>query len=248
MYCPNCNSYVQDNAAFCSNCGTKFAAAQPQYQQQAQYQPPQQQYTAQPQYQQPQYQQPQPQYAQPQAPYQQPGPVAQLRTNRSLAKVFFLSLITFGIYGLVCFGNITDDVNTVCSRYDGKKSMNYYLLFFIVAPITLGIAAIVWSHNICNRIGDALRRRQINYSFSASDFWLWGVLGSLIVVGPFIFTHKFTTASTDTADAFICRNKQKSPNGSRSGIFSCLTVSVFLTTCDLRLTTVRSCKTCRRSG
>ena len=217
MYCPNCNSYVQDNAAFCPNCGTRFAAAQPQYQQQAQYQPPQQQYTAQPQYQQqPQYRQPQqpqyaqpqyqqPQYAQPQyqqPQYAQPGPVAQLKTDRSLAKVFFLSLITFGIYGLVCYGNITDDVNTVCSRYDGKKSMNYYLLCFIVAPITLGIAAIVWSHNICNRIGDELRRRQINYSFSASDFWLWGVLGSLIVVGPFIFTHKFMTAVNQMNDSF----------------------------------------------
>lgn len=215
MYCPNCNSYVQDNAAFCPNCGTKFAVAQPQYQQQAQYQPPQQpqpQYAAQPQYQQPQPQyaaqpqyqppQPQPQYAQPQAPYQQPGPVAQLRTNRSLAKVFFLSLITFGIYGLVCFGNITDDVNTVCSRYDGKKSMNYYLLFFIVGPITLEIATIVWIHNLCNRIGDELKRRQINYSFSASDFWLWGVLGSFIIVGPFIFTHKLMKAMNQMNDSF----------------------------------------------
>ena len=212
MYCPNCNSYVQDNAAFCPNCGTKFAVAQPQYQQQAQYQPPQQQYAAQPQYQQPQPQyaaqpqyqppQPQPQYAQPQAPYQQPGPVAQLRTNRSLAKVFFLSLITFGIYGLVCFGNITDDVNTVCSRYDGKKSMNYYLLFFIVGPITLEIATIVWIHNLCNRIGDELKRRQINYSFSASDFWLWGVLGSFIIVGPFIFTHKFMKAMNQMNESF----------------------------------------------
>ncbi|MBQ6065463.1 MAG: DUF4234 domain-containing protein [Clostridia bacterium] len=204
MYCPNCNGYVQDNAAFCPNCGAQFAAAQPQYQQQAQYQPPQQQYAAQPQYQQPQQPQyaAQPQYQQPQPQYQQPGPVAQLRTNRSLAKVFFLSLITLGIYGLVCYGNITDDVNTVCSRYDGKKSMNYYLLFFIIAPITLGIAAIVWTHNICNRIGDELKRRQINYSFSASDFWLWCVLGSLIVVGPFIFTHKFMTAMNRMNESF----------------------------------------------
>ena len=208
MYCPNCNGVVEQNAAFCPHCGTPFTAQQqppqPQYQQ-PQYQAPQPQYQApQPQYQapQPQYQAPQPQYTQPQAPYQQPGPVAQLRTNRSLAKVFFLSLITFGIYGLVCFGNVTDDVNTVCSRYDGKKSMNYYLLFFIVGPITLEIATIVWMHNLCNRIGDELKRRQINYSFSAADFWLWGVLGSLILVGPFVFGHKFFKAMNQMNESF----------------------------------------------
>ncbi len=215
MSCPNCNGVVEQNAAFCPHCGVRFAAAQPQQPQNQQQQQPQQ-----PQYQQPYQAAQPPRYAQPayqaqptyqaQPQYQQPtyqaapqyGAVAQLRTNRSLAKVFFLSLITFGIYGLICYGNVTDDVNTVCSRYDGKKSMNYYLLFFIVGPITLEIATIVWMHNICNRIGSELQRRQINYSFSASDFWLWGVLGSLIVVGPFIFTHKFFKAVNQMNDSF----------------------------------------------
>ena len=39
-----------------------------------------------------------------------------------------------------------------------------------------------------------LRRRGIAYDFDASTFWLWGVLGSLIVVGPFIYTHKLLKA------------------------------------------------------
>ena len=33
-------------------------------------------------------------------------------------------------------------------------------------------------------------RRGIDYSFGASTFWLWGILGSIIVVGPFIYTYK----------------------------------------------------------
>ena len=173
MNCPNCNSYVEDNAVFCANCGAQLV--QPA-----------------------------------QAPYQQPqqanapsaAPAAQLRTNRSFIKTFLLSIVTLGIYGLICFGNITDDVNTVCSRYDGKKSMNYYLLFFIVGPVTLEIATIVWMHNICNRIGNELKRRQIDYSFSASDFWLWGVLGTLIIVGPFVFAHKFFKSVNLMNDSF----------------------------------------------
>lgn len=29
---------------------------------------------------------------------------------------------------------------------------------------------------------------------SASDYWLWGILGSLIIVGPFIYMYKYLKA------------------------------------------------------
>ena len=89
---------------------------------------------------------------------------------------------------------VSNDINIVASRYDGKKTMHYCLLFFVVAPITLGIASIVWYHKVSNRIGDEVKRRGINYKFSATDFWLWNVLGALIVVGPFIYIHKMFKA------------------------------------------------------
>lgn len=118
-------------------------------------------------------------------------PVRQLKTDRGLLKYILLSLITLGIYALVVNCHISSEINEVASRYDGKKTMHFALLFFLIAPITLGIGAIVWQHKISNRIGDELKRRGQNYEFSASTFWLWGVLGSLIVVGPFIYTHKY---------------------------------------------------------
>lgn len=122
------------------------------------------------------------------------APVFQLKTNRGLLKLILLSLITFGIYPLVVFSSISSDINTIASRYDGKKTMHYCLLLFIVAPITMGIASIVWSHRISNRIGNELKRRGVPYSFSAGDFWLWNVLGSLIVIGPLVYTHKLLKA------------------------------------------------------
>ncbi|MBQ7768182.1 MAG: DUF4234 domain-containing protein [Oscillospiraceae bacterium] len=122
------------------------------------------------------------------------APVGQLKTNKGLLKTILLSLITIGIYPLVVMSAVSTDINVVASRYDGKKTMHYCLLFFIVAPITCGIASIVWSHKISNRIGAELNRRGIDYSFSAADFWLWNVLGSLIVVGPFIYLHKMFKA------------------------------------------------------
>ena len=72
--------------------------------------------------------------------------------------------------------------------------MHYCLLIFIVGPITCGIATLVWHHKLSARIGAELGRRGINYSFGASDYWLWNVVGSLIVVGAFIFFNKLLTA------------------------------------------------------
>ncbi len=123
------------------------------------------------------------------------APVAQLKTNKGLLKTLLLSIITFGIYPLVVMSAVSSDINIVASRYDGKKTMHYCLLFFIVAPITFGIGAIVWSHRISDRIGNELRRRGIAYSFSAADYWLWNVLGSFIFVGPFVYLHKMFMAT-----------------------------------------------------
>ncbi|MBE7040444.1 MAG: DUF4234 domain-containing protein [Ruminococcaceae bacterium] len=123
------------------------------------------------------------------------APAVQLKTNKGLLKYILLSIITFGIYPLVVMSSVSDSVNIAASRYDGKKTMHYCLLYFIVAPITLGIGALVWYHNISNRIGDELRRRGIAYSFGAADFWLWNILGSFILIGPLVYTHKLFRAT-----------------------------------------------------
>ena len=80
--------------------------------------------------------------------------------------------------------------------------MHYCLLFFLVGPITAGIADLVWYHRISNRIGGELQRRGLGYDFGAKDFWLWGILGSLIVVGPFIYTHKLFKAMNTLAENY----------------------------------------------
>lgn len=118
------------------------------------------------------------------------APVIQLKTNRGLVKFILLTIITFGIYALVFYSKISTDINLIASRYDGKKTMHFCLLAFIIAPITAGIGAIVWCHRISARIGKELARRGIAYSFGAGTFWGWEVLGSLIGVGPFIYMYK----------------------------------------------------------
>ncbi len=122
------------------------------------------------------------------------APVGQLKTNKSLLKYVLLSLITFGIYGIVVMSSVSNDINVVASRYDGKKTMHYCLLLFLVGPVTFGIAYFVWYHRISNRIGGELARRGLPYSFSASDYWLWNILGAFIVVGPFVYYYKMFKA------------------------------------------------------
>lgn len=131
--------------------------------------------------------------------YQQP--VTQLKTNKSLIKYILLNMITFGIYGLVVMSSVSSDINVIASRYDGKRTMHYCLLFFIVGPITLGIGFLVWFHRISARIGAELKRRGIDYSMSAGTFWLWAILGSLILVGPFVFLYKLFKATN-----LLCEN------------------------------------------
>lgn len=133
------------------------------------------------------------QYQQVNAVYQA-RPVGQLKSDRGLVKYILLSIVTLGIYSIVAFSSVTNDINIIASRYDGKKTMHYCLLSFIVAPFTLGIAIFVWYHKMSNRIGAELNRRNIDYSFKVSDFWLWEVLGILIVVGPFVYTYKLFKA------------------------------------------------------
>lgn len=129
-------------------------------------------------------------------------PVGQLKTNRALWKLIVFNIITFGIYSLVYFSGVSSDINIIASRYDGKKTMHFCLLIFVISPITLGIGAIVWFHKLSNRIGAELTRRGIGYSFSASTYWLWNVLGSLIIVGPFVYLHKLSQAMNKLSENY----------------------------------------------
>jgi len=122
------------------------------------------------------------------------APVGQLKTNRGLLKLLLLSLITFGLYPLFFYASISNDINVICSRYDGKKTMNFWLLALIVTPLTCGIGALVWCHRISNRIGDEMRRRNLPHAISAGTFWGWNILGTLIGIGPFVFIYKFCRA------------------------------------------------------
>ena len=124
----------------------------------------------------------------------------QLRTDRSLVKFVLLSLITFGIYGIVVMSHISTEINEIATKHDGKNTMHYCLVFFFLGWLTLGIYTLIWNHNLCNRIGNELTRRSLPYSFSAGTFWGWAILGILLFgIGPLVFIHKLMHAMNTLA-------------------------------------------------
>lgn len=122
-------------------------------------------------------------------PAEYAAPALKLPTKRGLGKMFFLGLITAGIYPMTIYSKIVTELNILASRYDGQRTMTFFGML-MVAPFTLGIYALIWFHQLCDRIGNELQRRGINYKFGPSHFWLWNVLGACILVGPFVFLHK----------------------------------------------------------
>ena len=115
-----------------------------------------------------------------------------LKTNRGLFKTILLSIVTIGIYPIVQMCGISSDINTIAGRYDGKKTM-FYLWVLLLTPLG-GIVPLVWFHRISKRIGNELERRGVPYKFGAADYWLWSILGAVIVIGPFVYIHKLLTA------------------------------------------------------
>jgi len=128
-----------------------------------------------------------------------PAPVGQLKTHRGVVKVILLSILTLGIYAIAFRAGIGNDLNIIASRYDGKKTMNYWLLMLVIAPLTLGIGYLVWNHNAAKRIGAELKRRGIRFSFGAGTFWFWSVLGLFFAAGPFVYTSKLCKAMNKLA-------------------------------------------------
>ena len=124
---------------------------------------------------------------------QSSAPALQLPTNRGLLKMILLGIITFGIYPIVVMTKIPSEINIVASRYDGRRTCPYFAAMYLTV-LTYFVFYFVWMHNMSDRIGTELRRRGYDYKFGASTFWLWGVLGGLILVGPFVYTHKLMKA------------------------------------------------------
>ena len=115
--------------------------------------------------------------------------------KRGLVKIVLLSMITFGIYGLINACGIVKDLNK-CRQGHGetKKSMNPVAVVFL-SVITFGIVPLVWGHRLTKRMSNELEYREISYSLKVWHYWVFGLLLVATVVCPIIYLHKLIKAS-----------------------------------------------------
>lgn len=200
MFCKNCGNELREGAAFCANCGTPVTvqAAEPVVEvvEEVVVEPVMEEVVE---------PTPEPTPAQETASTQQAtqnsqstpvtpayqAPALKLPTERKMWKMIVFGILTLGIYPMVIYIKMVDELNIAASRYDGQRTTNYYISALLTG-ITLGIYGIWYFHTLSKRIGAEVKRRGYDYKFGASSFWLWNVLGCIIIVGPFVYLHKLT--------------------------------------------------------
>lgn len=117
-----------------------------------------------------------------------------VKTDRSILVYILLSLLTFGIYGLIYIYELARDVNTMCAD-DGKTTQGL-LVYILLSVVTCGIYAIVWWYGVSERVSRAAARRGLNQvDISGSTFLLWYLLGMFVCTFlVFIAYHKLFEA------------------------------------------------------
>lgn len=119
------------------------------------------------------------------------------RTKRGLAKYILLGIVTLGVYDIWQMSEVGTTLNLIATRRDGRRTMHYCLMFFLIGWLTFGVGWLVWYHKLSGRIGDEQAARGLPVTVTAATYWLWNVLGSLIIVGPFVYTYKLLHAMND---------------------------------------------------
>ncbi|MCL2705066.1 MAG: DUF4234 domain-containing protein [Spirochaetaceae bacterium] len=107
--------------------------------------------------------------------------------KRGLVGLILLSIITLGLYGLYWIYKLAKDVNMICEG-DGKKTGGL-LKLLLLGLITFGIYDLVWLYMLGDRLQDNGEKYSIKIKESGAAVLLWYILGSFIIVGPFIAMH-----------------------------------------------------------
>lgn len=150
MFCTNCGGKVGENDEFCENCGAKIEKEEGIEIAGAQYTGNQNQIYNNGKY---------------------------LIRKRSFVKYFFLSIVTFGIYGIYVWYGYVEDLNKICEG-DGKKSPNY-IIVLLLTMITFGIYGIYWWYRQAERLRMVGIKYGVEIREKGSEILLWRLLGAI---------------------------------------------------------------------
>ena len=120
--------------------------------------------------------------------------------KRGLVSLILLSIITLGIYGLYWIYSLARDVNLICAG-DGKKTSGL-LKYLLLGIITFGIYDLIWIYMLGDRLQDNGPKYNLNIKESGGTILLWYILGSFIIVGPFIALYIIIKNTNALADEY----------------------------------------------
>jgi len=98
--------------------------------------------------------------------------------NRNIGLAIVLSIVTCGIYGIVWFINMVNDVNRVCA--DDKSNQSGGVVFLLTL-VTCGIYGIVWFYNAGKRMFNAGQRYNVQISDNSTLYLILSIFGLQIV-------------------------------------------------------------------
>ena len=107
-----------------------------------------------------------------------------IREDRNIALFILLSIVTCGIYPLVFWYQVADDMNKMCDG-DGEKTQGGGLLILLFL-CTCGIYQFIWFYQLAERLQKNGAKFNLEFSEDGTTVLLWMLLGSLIIVGPYI--------------------------------------------------------------
>ena len=151
-YCSSCGSQMQDGLAFCTNCGAPLNN---------------QTNNQQPTYNEPNYQN----------GNQNMGgrPVV---ANKSIGVAILLSIVTCGIYGIIWFISMVNDVNKVCNDEHSNQSGG---VVFLLTIITCGIYGMVWFYQAGKRMATAGQKYGVDISDNSVIYLVLAIFALTIV-------------------------------------------------------------------
>ena len=126
-----------------------------------------------------------------------------LKTNRGFWKVFFLDLITLGIYELYLIHKMAQEANLVDMK--GRK-VGGLIFFIIFSALTAGIYCLYWNYKVCEKFANNVRSAGQTPRLTGGTWILWTILGSFIIIGPLVAFVKQLHLWNDSNAVFNSRN------------------------------------------
>ena len=149
------------------------------------------------------YAQPDPGYAQPTQGYQAYQPTAQppmggyTFPQRNIALAIVLSIVTCGIYAIIWFVKMVDELNLASDDREGRSGGTVFLL----GLVTCGIYALIWMYKAGDQINNAQARRGMPQTGNGVIYLVLSLFGLGIVSYALIQNELNKIAAFDGAPA-----------------------------------------------